>query len=95
MLLFGGVVGWLAGMVMRGSGYGIIGDIIVGLLGAVIGSYLVQAVKLSVHIGHPLLDKAVVAFIGAVVLMFASASSGPAHSAKGFRTCSAAGEVRP
>lgn len=70
MLIVGGVAGWLAGLVMRGSGYGIIGDIIVGLLGAVVGSYLVQALKVSVHIGHPILDKALVAFIGAVVLMF-------------------------
>lgn len=70
MLIVGGVVGWLAGMIMRGSGYGIIGDVIVGLLGAVVGSYLLQAFKLSVHVGHPVLDKALVAFIGAILLMF-------------------------
>ena len=70
MLVVGGVAGWLAGLVMRGSGYGIIGDVIVGLLGSFVGSYLVQALKLSVHIGHPVLDKGVVAFIGAVVLLF-------------------------
>src|SRR5262245_16234081 len=70
MLVVGGVAGWLAGLVMRGSGYGIIGDIIVGLVGALVGSYLVQALKLSVHVGHPVLDKGVVAFIGAVILLF-------------------------
>jgi uncharacterized membrane protein YeaQ/YmgE (transglycosylase-associated protein family) len=69
MLIVGGIVGWLAGIVMRGSGYGVVGDIIVGLLGAVVGSYLFQALKVSVHIGHPVLDKALVAFIGAVILM--------------------------
>jgi uncharacterized membrane protein YeaQ/YmgE (transglycosylase-associated protein family) len=56
-MFVGGAAGWLAGLVMRGSGYGIIADIIVGLLGAFVGSYLVQALKLSVHVGHPLLDK--------------------------------------
>jgi len=70
MLIVGGVAGWLAGLVMRGSGYGIIGDIIVGLVGAFVGSYLVQALKLSVHVGHPVLDKGIVAFIGAVILLF-------------------------
>jgi uncharacterized membrane protein YeaQ/YmgE (transglycosylase-associated protein family) len=70
MLVVGGVAGWLAGLVMRGSGYGIIGDIIVGLLGAFVGSYLVGALRLSVHVGNPVLDKGVVAFIGAVVLLF-------------------------
>ena len=52
------------------SGYGIIGDIIIGLLGAFVGSYLLQALKISIHVGHPVLDKAVVAFIGAVILLF-------------------------
>jgi len=70
MLIVGGIAGWLAGIVMRGSGYGVVGDIIIGLLGAVIGGYLLQAMQVSVRIGQPVLDKAVVAFIGAVVLMF-------------------------
>ena len=70
MLLVGGIVGWLAGLIMRGSGYGVIGDIIIGLLGAVVGSYLLQVMNVPVHTGHPVADKAVVAFIGAVVLMF-------------------------
>jgi uncharacterized membrane protein YeaQ/YmgE (transglycosylase-associated protein family) len=71
MLLVGGIVGWLTGLIMRGSGYGVIGDIIIGLLGAVVGSYLLQVMNVSVHTGHPVADRAVVAFIGAVVLMFA------------------------
>jgi uncharacterized membrane protein YeaQ/YmgE (transglycosylase-associated protein family) len=70
MLIVGCVAGWLAGLVMRGSGYGVIGDIIVGLLGALVGTYLLQVFKLSVHLGHPLVDKAFVAFVGAVVLVF-------------------------
>lgn len=37
ILLVGVIVGWLAGQVMRGSGFGLIGDLIVGLLGALIG----------------------------------------------------------
>ena len=43
MIVIGGVVGWLAGLVLRGSGYGIIGDIVVGLLGAFIGNWLLRA----------------------------------------------------
>jgi uncharacterized membrane protein YeaQ/YmgE (transglycosylase-associated protein family) len=70
MLLVGVVAGWLAGLVMRGSGYGIIGDVIIGLLGAFVGSFMLQTLKVSVHVGHPMLDKAIVAFIGAVVLLF-------------------------
>jgi uncharacterized membrane protein YeaQ/YmgE (transglycosylase-associated protein family) len=40
MIVIGGVVGWLAGLVMRGSGYGIVGDIVVGLLVLSIGNWL-------------------------------------------------------
>ena len=69
LLIVGGVAGWLAGLVMRGSGYGIIGDVIVGLLGAFIGNYLVDAFHISVKLGNPLLDRGVVAFCGAVTLL--------------------------
>ena len=68
-LLVGGVVGWLAGLVMRGSGYGIIGDVIVGLVGAYVGSWLFQWMRLTVNLGNPILNKAVVALVGAVILL--------------------------
>ena len=68
-LIIGGVAGWLAGLVMRGSGYGVIGDIIVGLLGAFVGSYLLDFFHLNVRLGNPWLDRAVVAFGGAEVLL--------------------------
>ena len=54
---------------MRGSGYGVIGDVIVGLLGAFIGGYLVDAFHINVRLGNPLVDRGVVAFAGAVVLL--------------------------
>jgi len=68
-LLVGAVAGWLAGLVIRGSGYGIIGDIIVGLLGGVAGTYLFSALGLMPHFGTPLLNHGLVAFGGAVVLL--------------------------
>ena len=57
LLIVGGVAGWLAGLVMRGSGYGIIGDVIVGLLGAFIGNYLVDAFHISVKCKRPTNDR--------------------------------------
>jgi len=68
-LLVGAVAGWLAGLVIRGSGYGIIGDIIIGLLGGVAGTYLFSALGLMPHFGAPLLNYGLVAFGGAVVLL--------------------------
>ena len=68
-LIIGGIAGWLAGLVMRGSGYGVIGDVIVGLLGAFVGNYLVDFFHVNVRLGNPWLDRGVVAFGGAVVLL--------------------------
>jgi uncharacterized membrane protein YeaQ/YmgE (transglycosylase-associated protein family) len=69
-IVIGGLAGWLAGLVMRGSGYGIIGDIIVGLVGAFIGNWLLNAMGVSLHFGTPLLNRILVSLIGALVLMF-------------------------
>ena len=68
-LIIGGIAGWLAGLVMRGSGYGVIGDVIVGLLGAFVGNYLVDFFHVNMRLGNPWLDRGVVAFGGAVVLL--------------------------
>ena len=68
-LIIGGIAGWLAGLVMRGRGYGVIGDVIVGLLGAFVGNYLVDFFHVNVRLGNPWLDRGVVAFGGAVVLL--------------------------
>ena len=69
-LLIGGIAGWCAGLIMRGSGNGVIGDIVVGLLGALLGSYLVTLFNISVRLGNPWLDKGIIALAGAVVLLF-------------------------
>ncbi len=69
-VVIGGVAGWLAGLIMRGSGYGLVGDIVVGLLGALLGSVLLRYVDIPVRLGNPWLDKGAVALVGAVVLMF-------------------------
>ncbi|MGL4287551.1 MAG: GlsB/YeaQ/YmgE family stress response membrane protein [Phreatobacter sp.] len=69
ILIVGGIAGWLAGLVLRGSGYGIIGDVIVGLLGSMIGSYLVRTFHISVNVGNPWVNQGIVAFAGAVILL--------------------------
>ena len=67
-LLIGGVAGWLAGQLMRGSGYGILGDIIVGVLGGMLGGWLFKMLGLSVS--NNLIAKLITALVGAVVLLF-------------------------
>jgi uncharacterized membrane protein YeaQ/YmgE (transglycosylase-associated protein family) len=67
-LIVGLIAGWLAGVLMKGGGYGVIGDIIVGIIGAVIGGWLFST--LGVSAGGGLLGSIIVATIGAVVLIF-------------------------
>jgi uncharacterized membrane protein YeaQ/YmgE (transglycosylase-associated protein family) len=65
-IIVGLVAGWLTGLVMRGGGYGIIGDLVVGLIGALIGGFLV-GLLIPGSVG--LIGSIVVAFIGAVVFV--------------------------
>ncbi len=65
-LLIGLVAGWLAGLVMRGGGYGLVGDMIVGVIGALIGGWVFGLL----HIGFGgLLGAIFTAFVGAVILI--------------------------
>ena len=66
-LIIGVVAGWLAGQLMRGGGYGLIGDLVIGVIGAFIGGWLLGA--LGIFAGG-LIGSLVTATIGAVVLLF-------------------------
>ena len=69
-IVVGLIAGWLAGHVMRGGGYGLIGDIIVGVVGGLLGGWLATSV---LHIGADVnginLESILVAFVGAVILL--------------------------
>jgi len=68
MLAIGAVSGLLAGIVMKGGGFGLIGDIIVGIIGAVVGGYLFGLVGISAGVG--LIGSIVTATVGAIILLF-------------------------
>ena len=68
ILFVGLVAGWLAGQIVRGTGFGIVGDIIVGILGAFIGSWLLP--QLGIRLGTGLISAIVNATIGAMLLLF-------------------------
>lgn len=69
ILVVGAIAGWLAGLVMQGSGFGLIGDIIVGILGALLASVLFPVFGLAMVFGAGILGAIAMAFIGAVILL--------------------------
>jgi uncharacterized membrane protein YeaQ/YmgE (transglycosylase-associated protein family) len=67
-LVVGLVAGWLAGVLVKGGGFGVLGDLVVGVIGAFLGGWLFSTLGASV--GGGLLGSLMVATIGAVVLLF-------------------------
>ncbi|GLI36788.1 GlsB/YeaQ/YmgE family stress response membrane protein [Geobacter hydrogenophilus] len=66
-LLIGVAAGWLAGQIMRGGGFGLAGDLIVGVIGALLGGFLFGLLGLS---AYGMLGQLVTATVGAIVLLF-------------------------
>ena len=67
ILLVGLIAGWLAGKIVQGTGFGLVGDIAIGIVGAFIASWLFP--KLGLQLGTGLLREILDATIGAVVLL--------------------------
>ena len=67
ILFVGLVAGWLAGKIVRGTGFGIIGDILVGIAGALVASFLFP--KLGIHLGTGLVSEIIYSAIGAILLL--------------------------
>ena len=68
-LIIGAIAGWLAGLITKGGGFGLIVDILVGIVGAFVGGWL--ASMLHINIGSGFIGSIIGAVIGAVVLLFA------------------------
>jgi len=67
IVLVGLAAGWLAGQIIQGTGFGLVGDLLIGIVGAFIGSWLLP--QLGIHLGTGLVPAIVNATIGALVLL--------------------------
>ena len=65
-LVIGAVAGWLAGVIMKGGGYGLVGDIIVGVIGSLIGGWLFGLLGIAVG---GLIGSIIAAVVGAIILI--------------------------
>jgi uncharacterized membrane protein YeaQ/YmgE (transglycosylase-associated protein family) len=68
-IVLGLVAGWLAGQVMKGGGYGLIGDIVLGIIGAIVGGFLTGVLLGRDMVNGFNIESIVVAFIAAVILI--------------------------
>ncbi len=66
-LLVGALAGWLAGMIVKGYGFGLVGNMVVGVIGSLIAGWLLP--RLGVFIGFGIIAEIINAVIGAVILL--------------------------
>jgi uncharacterized membrane protein YeaQ/YmgE (transglycosylase-associated protein family) len=66
-IVIGAIAGWLAGLIVRGAGFGLIGNIVVGIIGALVANWLLP--QLNVHLAGGTLGEILNATIGAVIVL--------------------------
>ena len=67
-LIIGAIAGWLAGQIMRGGGFGLVGNIVLGIIGALVAGWLFPT--LGFRVGGPLVGEIINALIGALLVLF-------------------------
>jgi uncharacterized membrane protein YeaQ/YmgE (transglycosylase-associated protein family) len=67
ILLIGALAGFLAGKIMKGSGFGALGNIVVGIVGAMLGGFLFGLLG---FVAYGLIAQLITAFVGAIVLLW-------------------------
>jgi uncharacterized membrane protein YeaQ/YmgE (transglycosylase-associated protein family) len=69
-IIIGIAAGWLTGFIMKGSGFGWLMDMVIGLIGAVIGGAIFRSIGYGGPESHGLIVSIIIATIGAVILTF-------------------------
>ncbi|WP_299552642.1 GlsB/YeaQ/YmgE family stress response membrane protein [uncultured Porphyromonas sp.] len=68
-LIIGAIAGWLGGMIYKGSGLGLLGNVVIGILGSGVGSWLLERV-FKVSLGEGWIGSILTGAIGAIVILF-------------------------
>jgi uncharacterized membrane protein YeaQ/YmgE (transglycosylase-associated protein family) len=66
-IVIGAIAGWLAGLIVRGAGFGLLGNIVIGILGALVAGWLLP--QIGVHLASGLIGSVLDATIGAVIIL--------------------------
>jgi uncharacterized membrane protein YeaQ/YmgE (transglycosylase-associated protein family) len=68
-LIIGAIAGWIAGVLVKGFGLGLIGNIVVGIVGSFIAGWLLPRIGVKSIVNNPIVDQIIFAVIGAVILL--------------------------
>jgi uncharacterized membrane protein YeaQ/YmgE (transglycosylase-associated protein family) len=68
-LLIGAIAGWLAGVLVKGGGFGLVGNIVVGIVGAFVASWLLPQAGLGFSAGNAIITSILYATIGAIIVL--------------------------
>lgn len=67
-LIVGGIAGWLAGLIVRGFGFGVVGNIVIGIIGAIIAGWLLPMAGIGLGLSG-IIGSIIYALIGAIILL--------------------------
>lgn len=70
ILIIGAVAGWLAGLLWKGGGFGLLWNIILGIAGSFVGGWLLGKLGINVSIGSHMINLIITSVIGAIVVLF-------------------------
>ena len=70
ILIIGAISGWLAGQIMKGGGFGLLWNIILGIVGSFVGDWLFGVLNIPLNAGSATVNTIIQSVIGAVVLLF-------------------------
>jgi uncharacterized membrane protein YeaQ/YmgE (transglycosylase-associated protein family) len=69
VLLVGAIAGWLAGVIVKGAGFGLVGNFVVGIVGAFVAAWLLPQIGVGFSVGGPIITSILYATIGGVVVL--------------------------
>ncbi len=70
ILIIGAIAGWLAGLIWKGGGFGLLWNIILGIAGSFVGGWLLGKLGVNVSIGSHMVNLIITSVIGAIVVLF-------------------------
>jgi uncharacterized membrane protein YeaQ/YmgE (transglycosylase-associated protein family) len=68
-VVIGAIAGWLAGLIVKGAGFGLVGNIIIGIVGAFVAAWLLPMIGAGFSVGGPIVTSILYATIGAVIVL--------------------------